>query len=99
MFKVANNMLMSPDTQRSLKMLYQRQFEPQLARKVLKLVTEADKNFQRLTLSFQEKSPEQIADILKEDSQLDCEKLEESEVLYNHPISAEFINGITSFIN
>lgn len=99
MFEVKNEELMSPDTQKSLRMLYERTFEPDVAKKVLKLVTEADKNYQRLVLDFNGKPKEEITEILKEESKLACEKLDEHEVLYNYPISAQFINGLAPFIN
>lgn len=100
MFEVKNDELMSPTTQKSLKMIYERTFQdPVVAKKALKLCTEADKQFQRLVLEFKGKEESEVKAILAEDSQLDCEKFDEIEVLDNYPVSPQFINGLAPFIN
>jgi len=99
MFEIANSELMSQDTQSSLKMLYERTFEPEVARKVLKLVKEADKNFRRIMGEMPEKTDSEREAILLKSSKMACDKLSESDILHNYPISAKFINGLQPFIN
>lgn len=99
MFEVTNDTLMSPDTQKSMRMLYERNFEPSVAKKAQKLLIEYDKNFTKLSTDFKGKDKDYIKKVLEEKSKFECEKLVEQEVLYNHPISAQFINGIADFIN